>query len=152
MTQKYNVDSNIGATTTSGDVKIKLTGENDAPVAINDTANITENQSINIASLNNDIDVDNGAVLSVDSASSTRGLTTTDGNTVTFSANTDFDYLAQGETTTETISYTAIDEHGATDTASIDTTITGVNDAPVANNDTAIIAENQSINIASLQY
>src|SRR5438270_877508 len=40
------------------------------------------------------------------------------------------------EIVTETFAYTVTDEHGATSTANLVITITGTNDAPVANGDT----------------
>ncbi len=41
-----------------------------------------------------------------------------------------------GAQTTDTFSYTADDGHGGTGTATVSITVTGVNDAPVANPDT----------------
>ena len=48
-----------------------------------------------------------------------------------------FDYLAVGETATDTISYTVTDSHGERSTATVTVTVTGTNDDPVAVADTA---------------
>ncbi|TNF68046.1 MAG: tandem-95 repeat protein, partial [Gammaproteobacteria bacterium] len=58
-----------------------------------------------------------------------------------------FDYLAVGETATDTFTYTITDEHGATDTETVTITITGTNDTPVAVADTATTLENASLTI-----
>ena len=47
----------------------------------------------------------------------------------------DTNALAQGATATDVFSYTVTDEFGATSTANLTITITGTNDAPVANAD-----------------
>lgn len=44
--------------------------------------------------------------------------------------------LAEGESAVETVSYTATDSDAATATANVEITVTGVNDAPVATDDT----------------
>ena len=43
-----------------------------------------------------------------------------------------FEYLAVGETATDSFSYTISDGHGGNDTATVTVNVTGVNDAPVA--------------------
>jgi len=63
----------------------------------------------------------------------------------TFTPGTDFDYLAEGETTTVEFEYTISDGEGGTDKAKLVITITGTNDAPVINgagtDDTATVVE-----------
>jgi len=87
--------------------------------------------------LANDTDVDNGAVLSVVGVSATSAL----GAAVSLDVGGDIGYdptaaaalqaLAEGETATDTFTYTVTDEHGATDTATVSVAVTGVNDAPI---------------------
>lgn len=48
-----------------------------------------------------------------------------------FDPGTDFDYLADGETTTTTVTYKISDGDGGFDTAELIVTVTGTNDAPV---------------------
>ena len=60
------------------------------------------------------------------------------------SPSADFNQLADGETATDTFSYTITDEHGATDTAQVTVTLTGVNDVVIAVDDTIAATENGS--------
>jgi VCBS repeat-containing protein len=55
------------------------------------------------------------------------------------SAGSAADHLAQGDHVTDTFTYTATDEHGATSTATLTINITGTNDAPVAVADIAAV-------------
>ncbi|WP_156510736.1 FG-GAP repeat protein, partial [Labrenzia sp. OB1] len=52
--------------------------------------------------------------------------------TYTYIAQDTYEYLAAGETATETFSYTVTDNLGASSTNTVTVTITGTNDAPVA--------------------
>ena len=61
----------------------------------------------------------------------TKGVVTTDGSKITYDPAGNFEYLAAGETTTDTFTYRITDEQGATDEATVTVTITGSNDAPV---------------------
>ena len=49
---------------------------------------------------------------------------------VTYSPDGQFEFLAVGETTTDTFDYTISDGNGGTDSATVTVTITGENDAP----------------------
>ncbi len=54
-----------------------------------------------------------------------------------FSPNGDFDYLAAGESTTTSITYSIDDGAGNTDTATITVTVNGINDTPIVATPTA---------------
>ena len=104
--------------------------------------------------LTNDTDVDNGAVLTVaavggvaeqvgTTVTGTYGSVTinSDGSysyTLDDSAGSAADHLAQGDHVTDTFTYTATDEHGATSTATLTINVTGTNDAPVINTATTV--------------
>ena len=65
----YTVTDNAGATSTANLV-ITVTGTNDAPVAIADTAAASEDNALTITPatlLGNDTDIDNGTTLSINS-------------------------------------------------------------------------------------
>ncbi|MGH8662402.1 MAG: Ig-like domain-containing protein [Burkholderiales bacterium] len=133
----YTVQDEFGATDTAI-VTVKVTGVNDAPLAQNDGALTDENTAINISKADliaNDTDVDAGdmlSLLSVD-ATGTKGSVTLNGNGgVHYDPSGQFDSLAQGAVAFDTFSYTVQDKHGATATASVTVTVTGVNDAPLA--------------------
>ena len=65
---QYTVSDTAGATSTAS-LTINLSGTNDAPVAVADTASSTENQTILVNVLANDTDVDDGHVFTLVSAS-----------------------------------------------------------------------------------
>ncbi len=127
--------------TASQVIDVTITGTNDAPVALNDGQVATTNQNTGTTLpgsvfLANDTDKDNGHVLSIASVSGDSHISLVSGNVV-FTPGTDFAHLAQGETATVNFSYIAKDEFDAQSgpaTASIE--VTGINDAPVANDDT----------------
>lgn len=104
-------------------------------------SSVTENFVADIDVLANDTDVDHGAVLSVSAldAASAMGAAVSlnpDG-TVHYSSIgvAAIDALAEGETASDSFSYTVTDEHGATDTATVTIGLLGQNDGPVAVDD-----------------
>ena len=160
----YTVTDEFGATSTAN-LTITITGTNDAPVANGDSnaADAVVESGVNPANtplagdptaagnvLTNDTDVDTGHVLTVAAVAGLAGnvgqaVTGTYGS-VTIGADGSYIYtldnadpdtkaLAQGATATDVFSYTVTDEFGATSTANLTITITGTNDAPVANGD-----------------
>jgi len=68
-------------------------------------------------------------------------------NTITFTPNASYDSLALGDSALGSFQYTVQDANGATATAGVAVTINGLNDAPVAGNDTATVADRQSVTI-----
>lgn len=148
----FNYTVSDGSLSSTGTLTITVAGRNDAPVANPDAASGDENQVIAVAVLANDVDVDNGAVLTVTAASAPagKGIATVVGNQVQFDPGADFDHLAQGATEQVAISYTITDEHGATATSTVTVTVTGTNDGPVANADSAGGTENQVLTIDAL--
>ncbi|HYJ31392.1 MAG TPA: Ig-like domain-containing protein [Allosphingosinicella sp.] len=146
----YTVSDNDGSDT--GTLVIHIAGVNDAPTANPDAATGHEHQVLTIDVLANDTDVDNGAVLTVTGASAPagKGTATVVGNQVQFNPGTVFDHLAQGASEVVVISYSITDEHGATSSSTASVTVTGTNDGPVANPDTAAGTENQTLTINAL--
>ena len=161
----------VGGTDTST-VTVTIGGANDAPVAVADSAAVTEagvadggntpfadtpTATGNV--LNNDTDVDHGAVLkptmaAVDGDANNVGTTVTgtygsvtinsDGTysyTLNDATGSPADHLAQGQTATDTFAYTTTDEHGATSSSTLTINITGTNDAPVAIADSNAVTE-----------
>lgn len=153
-----------GAVSEDRTLTITVTGRNDDPVAADDVLATTIIEAgaggagVPSASgkvLTNDTDVDDDALLTVTGIrAGTEGATVgsllaangTYGSIVinamtgayTYTLDNDApaaDALAADETVTETFTYEIRDEHGAADTATITVTVTGANDAPVANDD-----------------
>lgn len=136
-TFSYTVRDSFGHESTSY-ASITINGVNDPPVARDDTATTEENVSVRIPVLENDTDPDDGDSVAISSITPPgRGSVSInlDGS-LQFAPGTDFDYLAEGETTTETFSYHITDGSGATATATATITITGTNDGPTAIDDT----------------
>src|SRR6185295_17085757 len=151
LTQSFNytISDGQGGTSTST-LTITITGTNDGPVANPNTAVIAEDTAAPVTGnvLTNDTDVDTGDVLTV---TTTGGQAGTYGS-VTIAANGAYSYtlnnanaavqaLGVGQTLTETFNYSISDGHGGTSTSTLTITITGTNDGPVANPNTATIAE-----------
>jgi Ca2+-binding RTX toxin-like protein len=128
----YTVSDGNGGTDT-GFVDIRVIAIPDAPVALDDAATTPEDTLVTIDVLANDSDPDVGT-LRVTEATSPDGTVSinTDG-TIDFTPAPDF----TGEAT---INYTMSDPIGLTDTATVTVTVTPVNDAPVAVDDTATTA------------
>ena len=152
VTDSFSYTVSDGSLSDTGTLTISIAGRNDAPVANPDAATGHENQVLTIDVLANDTDVDNGAVLTVTTASAPagKGSASVVGNQVQFNPGSDFDHLAQGASEIVVISYTITDEHGATSSSTVNVTVTGTNDGPVANPDTASAGENQVILIDAL--
>ena len=152
----YTVSDGNGGTDTAS-VTVTVTGVNDGPVAQDDTLTTSEATVYNgnvFADNGNGVDSDAdasdvivvsavaGGAVGAAIAGSTGGLFTIAANgTLTFDPNGEYEYLAVGETLDTTIAYTVSDGNGGTDTASVTVTVTGVNDGPVAQDDTLTTSE-----------
>jgi len=140
----YTVSDGNGGTDTAT-VTVTINGVNDAPVGNDDSGvGFTTDEDSSFTTVNvlaNDTDVDAGDVLSVSNLDTTGtvGLVTDNGDgTFSYNPNGQFESLAAGETATDSFSYTVSDGNGGTDTATVSVTINGVNDAPVAMDDSGI--------------
>ena len=151
LTQSFNytISDGHGGTSTST-LTITITGTNDGPVANPDTNTVAEDTVAAVTGnvLTNDTDPDTGDTLTV----TTTGAQTGPYGTVTIAANGAYSFtlnngnaavqaLGVGQTLTQSFNYTISDGHGGTSTSTLTITITGTNDGPVANPDTAVIAE-----------
>ncbi|MXN67508.1 tandem-95 repeat protein [Stappia sp. GBMRC 2046] len=159
----YEVSDGNGGTHVAP-LAVTVTGANDAPVAVADTAAIAEDAPAATGNvLTNDSDVDASDVLSVtgaalagpraaiaDVSEGTPGVITGIYGTLTLNADGSYSYvadqaaaqaLAVDETAEDIFSYEVSDGNGGTDTATLTVTVTGANDAPVAVADTAAASE-----------
>ncbi|MBP9722944.1 MAG: VCBS domain-containing protein, partial [Gammaproteobacteria bacterium] len=115
------------------DVTVTITGTNDGPVAVADTATTDENTSVIIDVLANDTDADLNDTHTLDAVFITSGNTTNStvtisNNKVIFDPHNDFKYLATGQTATVTIEYIMYDSNGAFSNSTGTITITGISD------------------------
>ena len=118
---------------------------NDAPVAGDDVASTDEDTSVNIPVLDNDTDVD-GDTLSVSQIISdpTNGVVVIEvDGTITYTPAADYNGA-------DSFVYEISDGNGGTDTATVTITINPVNDAPIANDDSATTDEDTPVNISVL--
>src|SRR5206468_2756882 len=141
----YTVTDEHGATDTAT-LTITVTGVNDDPVALNDVGAGNEDTTILGTVATNDSDVDDGAVLTYTPNNVPAGfILNPNGSWSLDASNAAYQHIAQGATQDVVVNYTVTDEHGATDTATLTITVTGVNDAPVANDAAKSGAEDTSI-------
>ena len=132
-TVTYTVSDNNGGTNTAT-VAITITAVNDAPVTNNDTATMAEDAApILINVLANDSDVD-GDSLAISAVSADIGSVSVVGNQIQYTP-------AADDNGSATVTYTVSDSNGGASTATLTITITPVNDAPIANADTATMDE-----------
>jgi hypothetical protein len=127
----YTILDNSGAVSNSGTVNITVAPVNDAPVATNDAFTVNEGSTTTLNLAANDSDVDG----SVDLTS----IVITDApanGSITVNADGSVDYTHDGsETLADSFTYTILDNSGAvSNTATVNLTVTPVNDAPTATN------------------
>lgn len=129
-------------------VLIERDGDTLAPTAVNDTATVAEGGTVSVPVSSNDFDPDG----SINAGSITITQQPTNG-TATVNSNGSISYTHNGSnTTTDTIKYTIKDASGKTsNVATVNVTVTPVNDAPTAVADTATVSEggSQTINVST---
>ncbi|MDT8376038.1 MAG: VCBS domain-containing protein, partial [Mariprofundaceae bacterium] len=144
---EYTINDGNGATATSV-VNVTIVGTNDGPVADVDFGAATEDGSavtvLAAELMSNDTDVDANDSMSIASVSATSAagaaVTLVNGD-VQYDVGSLFQWLGEGQTTTDTFDYTIVDSQGATSTSTVTMTITGTNDVPIANPDFGAVQE-----------
>lgn len=114
---------------------------NEVPVAVNDAATIPEDDSVNVAVLNNDNDPDGDPLTVTIIGPPSNGTTNQIGNAITYIPNANF-------FGTDTVTYQICDNGvppQACDTALLIVTVTSVNDPPVAAPDAGLTPEDTPI-------
>jgi autotransporter-associated beta strand protein/VCBS repeat-containing protein len=144
-TVTITADDGHGGTATA---TFTLTVNNVAPTANPDTADANEDgPAVNIAVLANDTDpagaVDPLTVTGVTQGAS-GGTVTTDGSTISYDPGGAFNYLAAGETATDTFTYAISDGDGGTSSATVTVTINGANDGPLVTVDNGSMTVNET--------
>jgi len=130
----YTISDGNGETSTAT-VTITVDPVNDPPAAEDDSASGTEDNPITGNVLDNDSDIDGGA-LSVTGNSEPANGTVTVGENGAFTYTPDEHFHG-----TDSFSYTVDDGAGGSDTAIVTLTVTPVNDAPTATDDAAQASE-----------
>jgi VCBS repeat-containing protein len=144
---QYTVSDGQGGSA-NATVTVTITGVNDNPTPVGDPAATSENTAIDIAAstvLNNDTDPD-GDPLSITGVtnSGTKGSASWNAasQTIHYNPGTAFDSLPYNGAGTDTFQYTVCDNHSGCANATVTVSITGVNDNPVAVNDSVNTGEN----------
>ena len=119
-------------------------GVNDAPVAVDDSANTDEDTAVEIAVLSNDSDPDNDPLSITETTTPENGTVVINENgTITYTPNENFNG-------TDSFEYTITDGNGGFDSAIVTVTVGGINDAPVAVDDSANTDQDVPVTIAIL--
>jgi|GEM_PF-4145866 len=129
----YTVIDTLGDAADST-LTVEVTGRNDGPTAVDDTATVTESADGQIPVLDNDTDPDDGDSITLTGAELIQGLgaLSVDGDTIIWDTNGEYEDLALGQTATVTFEYEIADSYGQTATALATVTVVGANDAPDA--------------------
>jgi len=126
----------------SATVTVAVSNVNDAPVAVDDVASTDEDVPVTVSVLDNDSDPD-GDLLTVTAVTgATGGVATTDGASVTFTPDADFNGVA-------TVDY-VISDGSLTASATVTITVNAVNDPPIAIDDLGTTDEETPVVIAVL--
>ena len=130
-------------------VTIDVSGTNDAPIAAADAISTGENTAVTIDALSNDSDPDTSDTLTITGAAVTggHGSVSIVGGQLSYDPGGAYDSLAVGETANVLINYTIADGNGGVDTATVSVTVTGTNDGPIAQADTATTLESRAVTI-----
>ncbi len=126
---------------------------NTPPTAVADQFSTGEKTSLALAPsqlLGNDSDInkDTLTIASIDN-SKTVGQVSFSGTSINYSTNGKFQSLGAGATAKDNFSYTVSDGKGGTATAPVSITVTGVNDAPTAINQSGSTNQNQAVTFLS---
>ncbi len=132
------------------EIKITVTGTNDAPVVVVAVSNSVEEDAAILPGQLTFIDVDDNSTVTFavsDGASIPSGFALNSDGSYSFDpSDAAYQHLNVGDTEVLTIPVTVTDDQGATDTTQIQITVTGTNDAPVAGDDvTASVEEGTTI-------
>ena len=136
-------------------VNVTVTNVNDAPVAVNDTATVDEDSTVNVINvLANDTDVDNLAPAAANAGLTVVAAGAASHGTVSFTATGVTYSPAPNYYGPDSFTYTISDNGtiavGHNSQATVNVTVTNVNDAPVAVNDTAMVNEDSTANVINV--
>ncbi len=139
------VVADAGGLTDTATVEVTVTPVNDAPGAADDQATTREDEAVEIPVLDNDTDLDGDRlrVRSVSSAGHGTAEVGADRTHVTYVPDPNY----HGP---DRFTYVVADAGGLTDTATVEVTVTPVNDAPGAADDQATTREDEAIEIPVL--
>jgi VCBS repeat-containing protein len=132
--EKYDVTFNDGhGGTVTEVVTVTITGSNDKPVAVAIAGEANEDgPAVTLTASFTDVDASDGHTFTIDTTGTVGSVTNNGNGTFSYDPNGHFEHLADGQTATDTFTYTVDDGHGGTSTKTATVTIHGQNDAPTA--------------------
>ena len=138
----YTIGDGEGATSTAT-VNVTVTPVSDPPVAVDDAGVTDEDVPVIIPVVSNDMDADGELPVLTEVGDPANGSVAFDAETgeVTYTPNADYNGP-------DSFTYTIGDAEGATSTATVSVTVGGINDDPVAVDDTAGTEEDVSVAVA----
>ena len=138
----YTIEDGQGGTS-SATVSVAVAAVNDAPIAVDDEETTDEDTPVLVDVRVNDSDPD-GDTLSIQSLTQpANGSATINDGSISYEPNPGFN----GE---DAFTYTLTDGNGRTDEATVTILVSAVNDAPIAQDDTASTDEDQPVRVAVL--
>ncbi len=141
-TAVFTYTASDGFLTDTATVTVTVTADNDAPVAVDDTASTNEDTPVTADVLANDNDPEGNTLTVVAVGAPANGGASTDGATVTYTPTLDFNGA-------DVFTYTASDG-SLTDSATVTVTVNSVNDPPIAVDDTDNTDEDTPVTISVL--
>ncbi len=138
----YTVNDGYGGAATAG-VNITVLAVNDNPAAVNDDVVTAEDTPIAIDVLANDSDVDGDTLVVSDVTQPTHGTVVNNGVDLLYTPDENYNGV-------DSFAYTVSDGNAGSDTATVSITITPVNDAPTAVDDSAATPEDMPVTIGLL--
>ncbi|GAB3760876.1 hypothetical protein GCM10028796_10170 [Ramlibacter monticola] len=138
----YTVSDGNGGTTTAT-VTVTVASVNDQPQVGDDSVAATEDQPLTILPgtlLGNDDDVDPDTLTITGVTSGTGGIVALVGGNIVFTPTANFNGAGN-------FTYTVSDGNGGTATATVTVNVAGVNDGPVAGDDSVTVTEDQPLTI-----
>ncbi len=139
---QYTMSDGDGETDTA-DVTVTVLAVNDPPLAVDDEAGTEEEILVSIAVLDNDSDIETGALTVVSVTQPANGTAVIAGDLIDYTPDTDFNGF-------DSFTYEIEDAGGASATATVSVEVTPVNDPPVAADDAVQTLEDTALVIAVL--
>ncbi len=149
----YTIDDGDGGSARAT-VTVTVHGVNDPPVAVADAFTTDEDTAFTLPVtrlLANDFDPDAGDALAVTAVdgSAAKGVVSLDAaGQLTYDPGDRFQSLRAGQLATDRFTYTIGDGRGGIASAAVTVTVVGVNDAPIARDDTALTDRLSAVRIA----
>ena len=144
----YKIDDGVSGTDTAT-VFVTINGQDDPTVTNPDAGTVDEDSTVSVSVLTNDSDPDTSdnplTVTNLTQPTPGQGSVSTDGTNVIFDPGTDFQDLDDGETEIVTFTYDATTPDGDTVTETVTITVNGLNDGPIAVNDSGSVNEDATL-------